>query len=374
MKLRMIPLNAVKGKRVLVRIDANVEIKNDRVVDGPRGRIARSAEGIRRLQQAGARVVVLSHLGRPTSASDTANCLRPVAKRLSALLKTPVRYDGSLVGPSAKRLVDGLKNGDVALLENLRFDRREEKNDRGFAKALAELGDLYVDDAFAVAHRAHASVSAITKLLPSFAGPLMVEEVKGLSQAMGHPKKPYVLVLGGAKMETKIGLVERLGPAADHVCVGGALANTFLAAMGVSMGTSRYEKTEMKTAKRLLKRFGNKMVLPMDFRLNGTAIEDAGPATTKEFVRVIASAKTIVWNGPLGRTEHAAFTKATRAIAQAIAKSHATTIVGGGDTLPLMEKWKLADAFTLLSTGGGAMLAFLSGDKMPGIEPLMVKR
>lgn len=373
MLLRTLGGGSLKGKRVLVRIDGNVEIKNGRAVDGLAGRIARSALGIQALRNRGARVIVLTHLGRPKNAKDDSARVGPVAKRLSQLLKTKVAYDGSLVGPNAKRLVEGLQDGDVAMLENVRFDKREEKNDLAFAKQLAELADIYVNDAFAVCHRAHASMVAIQKFLPSYAGPLLQAEVSGLSKAMEHPQSPFVLMLGGAKMETKIGLLEKLGPKADRICVGGALANTFLAAIGLPMGNSLYEKDQIKQAQKIIKRFAKKLVLPMDFVLNGTSIEDAGPASIKAFEKEIATAKTIVWNGPFGRAEDSRFVKCTRAIAKAIALNKGVTIVGGGDTLPLMERWKLTHAFTLLSTGGGAMLAFLSGEKMPGIAPLVKK-
>lgn len=374
MRLRSITsVKNLSGKRVLVRVDLNVPIVNGKALDGDSGRIAQACEGIKWLMKRKARVILIAHLGRPKNARDAACRLAPVAARLSKRLHTKVLYDGSLVGPKAVALLDNLWPGGVALLENVRFDKGEEKNDLAFAKKLAALGELYVNDAFGVSHRKHASVAAIQTLLPSYAGPLLVREVTTLQNAIAKPKKPFLLLLGGAKMETKIGLIERLGPKATTISLGGAMANTFLAATGLPMGTSLYEKDQVETAKRIMKRFGKKMLLPLDFHLNHDAIEDVGPATVAQTIEAIKTAKLIVWNGPFGKCEEKRFCLATTSIARAVAASKATTIVGGGDTEPLMDQLGLARRLTLLSTGGGAMLAFLAGESLPGIEPLIVR-
>ncbi len=240
MRLRSISeVKQLEGKRVLVRIDANVPIVRGKALDGDSGRIAKACEGLAWLMERKARVIVLSHLGRPKSATDKACRLAPVAARLSARLGTHVLYNGSLVGPKAEALLRRLQPGGVALLENVRYDEREEKNDPAFAKALAAFGDIYVNDAFGVSHRAHASVAAIQTLLPSYAGPLLTREITTLFAVVSKPKKPFVLLLGGAKMKTKIGLIKHLGPKVDKLCLGGALANTFMAAQKIGIGRGR---------------------------------------------------------------------------------------------------------------------------------------
>lgn len=355
MRLRSIKsVKSWKGKGVLLRIDGNVPVVHGRAVDGSHGRLAQSVETIRYLAERGAEVIVMTHLGRPKPGQRMS--VAPIASRLRALL--------------GKKMFS-----HVRLLDNLRHNPGEEKNDLAFAKELAKLADVYVNDAFGVSHRAHASVSAIQKLLPSYAGLLLVREVEVLEAVRQKPSHPFVLVIGGAKLETKMGLLKKLGTKADAICLGGALANTFLAAMGVSMGDSLYEPKEIPVAKQLFKKFGKKMHLPMDFRLHGAAIEDLGPATIKAYTAIIKQARTIVWNGPFGRVEDKRFAVGTQKIAQAIAESRrATTIVGGGDTVPLLEKWGLAGQYTHVSTGGGAMLAFLAGEKLPGVTPLIKKR
>ncbi len=374
MKLRRIQsVKRLEGKRVLVRVDLNVPIEKGKVIDGPHGRIAQAAAGIQLLRKKGARVIVMTHLGRPKSSRDRSVRLAPVAARLSELLDAPVLYNGSLVGEKAEALIARLKNGGVALLENLRYDKREEENDAEFAHELAALADLYVNDAFGVCHRAHSSVAAITKELPSYMGPLLEREIAVLANVMAKPKRPFVLLLGGAKMETKIGLIQQLGRKANVICIGGALAHTFLVTKGEKIGTSLYEKDQVKVAKELLTRFGKKIVLPVDFVWKDKAIQDCGPRTMRNFLRELQKAKTIVWNGPLGRCEVKPFCEGTHLAARAIAAMKAETIVGGGDTVPILESLGVADRFTHVSTGGGAMLAFLSGEKLPAIEALMVK-
>lgn len=380
-----------KGKRVLIRIDGNVPIVKGRAIDGPHGRIARSAVDINWLSQRGAKVIVMTHVGRPNGRRISAFSVKPVARRLSSLLGMPVAMTRCAVGGDVTKIVEKMRDGDVVMLENLRFDRREEENASSFAEALAKFGDLYVNDGFAVSHRAHASVDAITSFLPSYAGPLLASEISVLGKLEEHAKQPFVLVLGGLKMSTKLPVIERFLPALDALIVGGALANVFLVAQGKSVGKSVYETDSVDTAKRLLEKYTKKIFLPMDVvcvrslrrdakQIVKSVLEiaasdrvvDIGPATRKAFTHALTGAKTILWNGPLGYCEVAEFCVGTREVAEAIARQtgRATTIVGGGDTLPVIEALKLADKFTLLSTGGGALLEFLSGKALPGIEAL----
>lgn len=392
MRLRALRADVnLKGKRVLVRIDANVPIKKGRVEDGPHGRIARSAVDIEWLRQRGARTIVLTHLGRPDGKRVAAYSVRPVARRLSELLGIKVTVARELVGPDVERAVERLQDGDVLLLENVRFDPREEQNSPSLARAWASLADLYLNDAFAVSHRAHASVDAITSELPSYAGPLLVHEVETLSAAVDHPKHPFVLAMGGLKMADKLPVMESLFPKADQVLVGGALATAFLKAQGYEVGASLYDEAGVVAAERLLGLGKGKITLPTDvlvaasFRAGARTrvvavadiakrdrIVDIGPASSQLFSTYLKHAKTIVWNGPFGFTEVEAFRNGTRKLAKAIAArtGKAVTIVGGGDTVPLVEELGLADHFTLLSTGGGAMLEFLAGEKLPGVETL----
>lgn len=384
----------LEGKRVLVRIDANVPMEKGRVVDGPHGRIARAAVDLDWLAQRGARVIVLTHLGRPDGRRKAAYSVKPIAKRLSSLLGTKIEVTTGVTGKRVEQVVGRLKNGQILLLENLRFDPREEQNDVAFAKELASLGDLYVNDAFAVCHRAHTSVSALARELPAFAGHLLANEVTLMSQLERRAKEPFVLLMGGVKVETKLPVIEHLSKQADSILLGGALATTFLCADGFEVGQSVYDKEGLAIVHALSQVIRKKIMLPQDvivassFRKDAKTrvvpvskvgprdrIVDIGPQTQELFCRTIATAKTLLWNGPFGYCEVPAFCKGTETIARAIAKrtSAATTIVGGGDTGPVLERLKLADQFTILSTGGGAMLAFFAGQTLPGLEPLILK-
>lgn len=392
MKLRKLKSDAdLAGKRVLIRIDGNVPIKNGKAVDGPHGRIARSAVDIDWLSQRGAKVIVLSHLGRPNGKRVASCSLKPIAKRLGGLLKCRVTLSKDIVGPKVVKLIESMKNGDVLLLENLRFDTREESNAPSFAQALASLGDIYVNDAFAVSHRAHASVDAIVSDLPSFAGPLLANEISVLSKLDKGMKHPFVLVMGGLKIETKLPVIERFLGSAEKILIGGALATTFLVAQGYAVGKSVYDVDGVKEAKALLAKAKEKLVLPVDVIVSSSVRKDAqircvtvdkvkasdrivdlGKKTVAHFEDELEHAKTVVWNGPLGMTEIPKFCSGTLAVAKAIAErtGSATTIVGGGDTVPVLEAAHLADKFTLLSTGGGALLEFLGGKTLPGLEVL----
>jgi len=382
---------ALKGKRILVRIDANVPLDHGHVVDGPHGKIARAAVDLEWLRQQGARLIVLSHLGRPQGKRVPAYSIRPVAERLSELLGDKVQVVSDIVGAKAYKAVARLKNGQILLLENVRFHPGEKNNDVTFAQSLADLADIYVNDAFAVSHRKHASLSAITKFLPSYAGQLVVKEVSVLTKAIKNPKKPFVLILGGLKMRTKLPVLERLLPKLDSVIIGGALATVFFVAQGKKVGQSVYEKEAVDVAKNLLKKWGKKIFLPSEvmvvksLRKNAVSrlcsvdkidskefIVDIGPSFVDTTSEVLSSAKTIIWNGPLGYCEIKRFSAGSIAVAKVISErtGKAVTIVGGGDTVPIAEAAGVADRFTLLSTGGGAMLAYLAGEKLPGLSPL----
>jgi len=392
MKLRKLRSDAdLEGKRVLIRIDANVPIKNGKTVDGPHGRIARAAVDIDWLSQRGAKVIVLTHLGRPDGKRVSAYSIRPVAKRLSGLLKTKVHLSHAVVGPKTTALVEKMKNGDVVVLENLRFDPREEQNAPSFAQALAQLGDIYVNDAFSVSHREHASVDAIASDLPSYAGPLLANEISVLSKLDKSMKQPALLVMGGLKIETKLPVIERYLSDVKQVLIGGALGTTFLVAQGHTVGRSVFDKEGVKIAKKLIASHASKLSLPLDVVVARSLRKDAqthvvdvsdvhsldrivdvGPKTRAKWIADIEHAKSIIWNGPLGYCEIEKFSEGTREIAQTIAERtrEAMTIVGGGDTVPVLESMHLADKFTLLSTGGGALLEYLAGKKLPGLEVL----
>lgn len=381
----------LSGKRVLLRIDANVPISGGKAVDGPHGKIARAAVDIEWLRQRGAKVVAMTHLGRPNGKRVAAYSVRPVAKRLSELLVTEVKVARDIAGPSAQRLVRQMNDGDVVMVENVRFDAGEERNSTTLAAALSQLGDLYMNDAFAVSHRAHASVDAITSELPSYAGPQLATEVEVLEKVVKHPRHPFVLLMGGLKMKDKLPVLRRLAPEADRVLVGGALAHAFFAAQGLELGRSAYDAEGVDDARKLLKQLGDKIWLPTDVVVakslrkdasrktvpvaevrKSDRIVDVGPDTVGRYKEEIRDAKMAVWNGPFGYCEREPFCEGSYAIARAIAArtNKAVTVVGGGDTIPVVEAAGVADRFTLLSTGGGAMLEFLAGERMPGIETL----
>ncbi len=359
MKLRAWKNSDIKhGARVLLRIDANVPLVNGRVVVGTHDRIAKTLLEIVRLQARGTRLIIATHFGRPNG-KQTEFSVAPIAKAIGRALGMKVVLAEDVVGKSAERLAETLAPGEIMMIENLRFDRREEKNDFTFARSLAGLADVYVNNAFGVCHRAHASVSAVTKFLPSFAGGLLREEITQLSKPM---KKPFVLVVGGNKLETKVPLLLTLGKKADAVLLGSGFVNAFAADMR-SVGATKVQRT-----------LGDALRLPDDVRTTrqGQAI-DIGPKTEREFARVLRGAKTIVWNGPLGIVEKKEGEFGTRALIRAIVNvKGARTIIGGGETVDVVERSSHAEDFTLLSTGGGAMLSFLSGEPMPGLVPLEI--
>jgi phosphoglycerate kinase len=381
------------GKRVLVRVDFNVPIVEGKITD--KTRLIASLPTVRHLSDEGAKVMLCSHLGRPKGKPNPEFSLKPVAAAFSELLGKPVAFASECVGPEAEAAVAKMQPGDVLLLENLRFHAEEEKNDEAFARALASLADLYVNDAFGTAHRAHASTVGVTQFLPAAAGLLLSKEIEVLGGALEHPKRPFVAILGGAKIVDKIPVIENLLGKVDALLLGGGMAYTFLAAEGLEVGKSLLDEERIPLAKELLARAKNKGValeLPKDVVVTTELKEDAprkvvdcsaippdwmgadiGPETVKVFSGHIRGASTIIWNGPMGVFEIAPLAEGTRAIAEALAASEATTIVGGGDVVAALEQMKMADKISHISTGGGASLEFLEGKTLPGVAALQDK-
>ena len=394
-RIRSIDGVDVRGKRVLVRVDFNVPIEGGAVADPTR--ITRVLPTIARLAREGAKVIVLSHLGRPKGTISADTSLRPVAMKMQELMPgTNVRFVGDCIGEEARRGVAELRPGDVAVLQNLRFYPGEEKNDPAFAKRLAEHGDIYVDDAFSTAHRAHASVEAIAGLLPSYAGLLLMAEITALGQALENPERPVMAIVGGAKVSTKIEVLTNLVARMDVLVVGGGMANTFLLAKGIEIGASFSEPDFVATAKDIMARAaqaGCEMVLPTDAVVakelkEGVAwrvcpvsdvpedamILDFGPESTADLKRRLGSVRTALWNGPLGAFETAPFGEATFALAREVARltkaGKLVSVAGGGDTVRALNEAHVADNFTYVSTAGGAFLEWLGGRELPGVLAL----
>ena len=378
----------VKGKRALVRVDFNVPLdKQGQITDDTR--IVASLPTIQYLLDRGASVVLMSHLGRPDGQVVEKLRLDPVARRLSELLKRPVQKLDESVGPKVQEAADSLRAGDVLLLENVRFHPEEEANEPEFARRLAALGDFYVNDAFGTAHRAHASTAGVAKYLPAVAGLLMEKEINFLGGALENPERPFVALIGGAKVSTKIGVLDNLLGKVDHLLIGGAMANTLLRAQGYDTGRSLVEPDKVDVAKRLLETGDEKLLLPVDVLLADKAeanartevvavdaipddmmVVDIGPETIAVYADVLTNAKTVIWNGPMGIFEIPRFANGTKAMAEALAKSDAVSIVGGGDSVAALEQMGLTDKITHVSTGGGASLEFLEGRTLPGVEVL----
>jgi phosphoglycerate kinase len=378
----------VAGKRVLVRVDFNVPLEDGAVSDDTRIRAALPT--IQRLLENGAKPILCSHLGRPKGKPDAKYSLKPVAERLARLLSRPVEMAPDCVGRAVEEMAGKIPRGAVLLLENLRFHAEEEANDAGFAQALASLADIYVNDAFGSAHRAHASTAGVTEYLPAVAGLLMEKELTFLGQALAAPARPFVAVLGGAKVSDKIGVIHNLLGKVDRLLIGGGMANTFLKAQEKAVGESLVENEKLAEAKALLRDGGPKLILPVDVvvadRLDAQAekravevdvipegwrILDIGPRTVKLFTQYLREARTTLWNGPMGVFELEPFAAGTFAIARALAEpSGATTIIGGGDSASAVERAGVADRMTHISTGGGASLEFLEGKQLPGVALL----
>ncbi len=379
----------LKGKRVVMRADFNVPIKAGVITDDTR--IQAALPTITYILDQGASLVLMSHLGRPTGKNPELS-LKPIAQHLGELLGKDVIMAPDVVGDAVEALVQTMKPGDMLLVENTRFYSEETKNDAAFAKQLAVLGDIFVNDAFGTAHRAHASTEGITHYLPAVAGFLIGKELDFLGKATGNPDHPYIVILGGAKVSDKIGVIENMLSKADKVLIGGGMANTFFKALGLEMGDSLVEDDVVDTASSLISKGGDKLVLPVDAVVAdafdnaaniktvavdaiepGWRILDIGPETVKLFKEILASAKTVVWNGPMGVFEMPNFARGTFAIAETLAEIDAISIIGGGDSASAIKKAGVADKVSHVSTGGGASLEFLEGKVLPGVAALQDK-
>ena len=379
-----------RGKRVLVRVDFNVPIENGVVQDDTRIRAALPT--VQNLLTRGAAVLLCSHLGRPKDKPDPEYSLRPVAEFLGRLVKSPVKFVEECVGPKAQAAARSLKPGETLLLENTRFYPGEIKNDPKFSRQLAALADLYVNDAFGSAHRAHASTEGVAHYLPAVAGLLMEQEIRYLGGALAGPKRPFVAILGGAKVSDKIGVIRNLLDKADHLLIGGGMANTFFKAQCLHMADSLVEAEAVAMARELLASASAKLHLPVDLVIADAFDEianhkimkvgdlpagwralDIGPETVAEFSSLVKKAGTVVWNGPMGVFEMKPFAAGTFALAKAVAESDADSIVGGGDSVSALQQSGLADKITPLSTGGGASLEMLEGKVLPGLAALQDK-
>ena len=380
----------VSGKRVLVRVDYNVPIKDGKVGDDTRIRAAMPT--LNYLLDHGAAVILCSHLGRPKGGPDPKFSLKPVAEHLSSLVGKPVAFAEDCVGPVAETAAKALKPGGILLLENTRFHPEEEKNDLELARKMASLADIYVNDAFGSAHRAHSSTEGVARFIPAVAGFLMEEEIRYLGQAIANPKRPFVAILGGAKISDKIDVIRNLLGKADTVLIGGGMANTFFKAQGYPIGDSLVEEEALDTARELLSEGKTRLRLPVDVVLGdkfdaeaesriipmgpvpeGWRILDVGPETVAAFAKVIAGAGTVVWNGPMGVFEFPKFANGTFGVARAVANSQAISIIGGGESVAAITAAGLADKITHVSTGGGASLEMLEGKVLPGLAALQDK-
>lgn len=380
----------LKGKRVLMRVDFNVPMQDGTVTDDKR--IRASLPTIQYVLQQGASLMLMSHLGRPKGGPSPEFSLKAASEALAVLLGAPVQMAPDCVGPEVEKMAKALKPGQVLMLENTRFHAGEEKNDLELAKKMAALGDLYVNDAFGSAHRAHSSTVGVANYLPAVSGFLMEKELEYLGRATSNPEHPYVAILGGAKISDKIAVVENLLAKCDRLIIGGGMANTFLAAKGFAMQDSLVEKGSIDLAKSILTKGAFKIVLPVDAVIAdnfeaeaqhkvvsvdaipaGWRVMDVGPASLQEFKKALAGAKLIVWNGPMGVFEMPAFAEGTFAMAKLLADSGATTVIGGGDSASAVKKAGVAKQMTFVSTGGGASLEFLEGKELPGVAVLQAK-
>lgn len=376
----------VQGQRVLCRVDFNVPIRNGTIEDD--SRIKAAVPTVEWLVMNGAKVIMCSHLGRPKGKVIDDLRLQPVGDRLAELIDRPVATLAETTGPSVSAVADRMADGDLVLLENLRFDLREEANDPSFARELAELADLYVNDAFGAAHRAHASTEGVAHLRPAFMGLLMQAEIDALTKLLDEPARPFVAIIGGAKVSDKMGVLENLLPRVDTLLIGGGMANTFLVAQGVEVGTSLVEPDLLAVASNLMTAARNHGVeiglptdvivatsieastgdhIPIDHVSEDTAIFDIGPETAGSFAGIIRQARTVLWNGPLGVAENPAFAVGTATVAEAVACTDGYTVIGGGDSVAAIRKLGLAGGIDHISTGGGASLEFLEGKALPGI-------
>lgn len=389
--VRDIDLN---DKRVVMRVDYNVPLNAEgRITDDTR--IRATLPTLRYLQEKGARVVLISHLGRPKGKPNPSYSLKPVAERLTELLSQKIKFARDCIGKEARRVVASLRPREVALLENLRFHPEEEKNDPEFAHELAGFGDVFVNDAFGVSHRAHASVAGIPHYLPAVAGFLLEREILFLHDTLNQPERPFAAILGGAKITDKIGVIENLLKKVDCLLIGGGIANTFIKAQGYEIGKSIVDEEKVEFARDILeraKKCGVKILLPLDVVVakqfsadaahkvmsvhtvpDDWMILDIGPATAAAFAGEIRQSRTVIWNGPMGAFEMDAFAKGTHAVAEAMATVNGTTIIGGGDSVAAIKELNLTDKMTHVSTGGGATLEYMEGKALPGVVSLLDK-
>lgn len=379
-----------RGKNVLVRVDADVAVdEKGNVEPGGEQRLFGCEKTIKFLINKGARIVLMSHLGRPNGVVENLR-ITPLAKRLSEHLGLSISCLDEVVGSNVKKVVSEMKNGDVVFLENLRFDAREEKNDSNFAQELASLGQIYINESFATAHREHASVAAITEFLPSYAGYLFAHEVEVLSEVFKNPKRPVLAAISGAKIETKAALLKNLLSQVDYLLTGGGVANMFIQAKGLRIGSSISEPSMLEFVKELLRDFPNKIFVPTDVKVSrqeqdgktsvmvlnsenvqdNDAIYDIGPQTSEIYANIVSLSKTCIWNGPMGKTELPDFQEGTKKLAKAMLASGVYVVVGGGNTIAALQEMSLLAGFGHVSTGGGAMIAFLEGEKMPAVDAL----
>jgi phosphoglycerate kinase len=380
----------IREKKVLVREDLNVPVKNGKVLDDTR--ITAALPTITYLSEHKAKVIIASHMGRPGGKIDKNLSLRPVAEYLDDLLPAHVKFAEDCIGPVAEEAVQELEPGDVLVLENTRFHPGEKANDTKMSKSLASLADIFVNDAFGTAHRAHASNVGVTQYIPAVAGFLMEKEIKYLGSAIENPDRPFIAILGGAKVSDKIGVINNLINKVDGILIGGGMANTFFAAQGYQMGDSLLEIEVLDIAKQLIEKGGDKLILPVDVVIGdqfdnlankrtievgdipeGWRILDIGPKTLVRFGRTIKNAKTIVWNGPMGVFEFPNFSKGTNQLARLVAESEGVSIIGGGDSASAIKQTGLDDSITHISTGGGASLEMLEGSNLPGLDSLLDK-
>lgn len=397
MKIRTLKqIKKLKGKKVLLRVDFNVPTdKKGKITDS--ARIEEAIPTIQYLKKQKAKIIIISHFGRPDGKIIKELRMDNIAKKLAKLLKSPVKKLDEILGKSTESVIEKMKDGQIVMLENIRFDSGEEKCDKEFTKKLAALGEIFVNDAFGTAHRRHSSTAGLADYLPAYAGFLMEKEIKGLSKVLNEkPKRPLTMIFGGAKIDTKIGIIKQFLKKADYFLIGGGLANTFLHAAGYNVGNSLYEKDKVDLAREIMlssEKNKERFILPHDVVvadeisenakilnlpiqdvIGSMRILDIGRWSIERFNEIISKSKTIIWNGPVGLSEYKKFSNGTRQIAKNIAKSKGYSVIGGGDTAEAIKRMGLDESdFSLVSTGGGACLEFLSGEKLPGIECLKSK-
>lgn len=361
------------GKKVFLRVDYNVPMEDGKILDA--NRITKSLATVKYLLEHKAKIIIATHFGKPKGKIDPETSTVPLAQELARQLRHQVQATDYLIHPEVSDMISKMQSGDILMLGNLRWNEGEEANDPAFAQSLADYADIYVNDAFGASHRAHASIVGLSKYLPSYAGFLLESEVTTLSLLLQNPARPFVLVMGGAKIEDKAPMIENLSGKVDKILVGGGIANTFLASTGINVSESLYEEEMKSKCQEIMKNLGEKLILPSDqirenLGENKFTILDIGPEARKAFDKEIESAKTVFWNGNMGKSEDEEYAGGTKSVAEAIARNGGTTVVAGGDTVGFVQIHKLEEKYSFISTGGGAALEFLSGNKLPGVEAL----